>query len=212
MMGSKDMTMANEKQRRLGLGWPIAIFMGTAMLAGVFAGYNKAAAEAGDTMLAPWVGPLIAIALGVSAMALYLRRHIDQWRQWSPRKRLYWISLFGSFGLGIMIAIMMQSGQQDVSNDMFSNSALTPTMAVVLSLMWVIGLGVAMILYHRSIDDHERHAYRLGAAAGFYAFVVPCPVWWVLARAGMAPPVEAMSLFLFSLIVNCGVYLWFKFR
>ncbi len=39
-----DMTMANEtRQRRLGLGWPIAIFMSTALLAGGFAGYNKAA-------------------------------------------------------------------------------------------------------------------------------------------------------------------------
>ncbi len=85
-------------------------------------------------------------------------------------------------------------------------------MAIILSVVWLGGLGAAMVLYNRSIDDHERRAHHLGAVAGFYAFIVPCPVWWVLARADLAPPVDAMPLVALSMTANAIVYLWFKFR
>ena len=69
-----------------------------------------------------------------------------------------------------------------------------------------------MIIYHRAIDDHEERAWLWASMAGWYAFIFPAPVWWVLHRAGMAPPVDAMILFVFSLVANCIVYLWLKFR
>jgi hypothetical protein len=207
--------MANEPRAPRsgpGLVWPIAILFFTAMLAGGFAGYNKAAAEGGDPVLAPWAGPAIAILFGAAAFALYIRQHRDAWRQWSPRKRLYWISLYLSAGLGIVIAIMMQAGQIDGSSDLFSDTSLTPGMAIVMTAIWVIGLAVASVFFHRSIDDHERYAYQMGAVAGYYVFAVIAPAWWVLARAGLTPPVEVMPLFCLSIIVNAGIYLWFKFR
>ncbi|WP_242446086.1 hypothetical protein [Sphingopyxis lindanitolerans] len=211
----KDPAMANEPQpRRRGPGVlaPIAILFAAAMLAGGFAGYNQAAVEAGNAALAPWVGPLVAFLFGAGALTLYFRRHVDTWRSWSPRKRLYWVSLAFSFALGIVIAVLMQAGQMNGAAEIFSNAALSPTTGLLLAALWVGGLGIAMVFYHRSIDDHERYAYQLGAVAGFYAFVIPCPVWWVLWRADIAPPIDAMALFVLALTVNLAVYLWFKFR
>jgi hypothetical protein len=212
-MAMKDMTMdIDPKTRRAPSMWvPVAIGLGTAMLAGGFAGYNQAAAESGDAALAPWVGPLLAIALGGIALALYVRRHVDWFRSWSPRKRLYWISVILSGALGFVAALVLQTGPQG-ADGLLSNSAMTPNVAIGLSLLWIVGLIVALFFYHRTIDDHERQAYHLGALAGFYAFVMPCPAWWVLWRADLAPPVDAMLLFALSLTVNAAVYFWFKFR
>lgn len=213
MMAMKDMTMVNEPQKRRApnMIWPIAIGIGTAMLAGGFAGYNDAAAERGDAVLAPWIGPVVAVLIGGLALAYYVRRHADAFRSWSPRKRLYWISLILSGALGFVAAMVMQAGS-DGTDGLFSNAALTPPVAIALSAMWVVGLTIALILYHRTVDDHERQAYHLGGLAGFYAFVFPCPVWWVLWRADLAPPVEAMPLFGLSLAANAVIYFWYKFR
>lgn len=211
MTAMKDKIMTNDPQRRRipGMGWPIAIFVGTAMLAGAFAGYSETRAELGHPALAPWAGAMIAIGLGAAAFALYVRRHADWFRQWSPRKRLYWIGLVLAGTLGLVSAIMLQANGD---TDLMSDSAMTPTLAIGLSALWLIGLVSALIIYHRTIDDHERMAYQIAGLAGFYASVVPCPMWWVLARASLAPPVEAMPLFVLSLTVNALVYCWFKFR
>lgn len=213
MMAMKDMTMVNEPQKRRApnMIWPVAIGIGTAMLAGGFAGYNDAAAERGDAVLAPWIGPVVAVLIGGLALAYYVCRHADAFRSWSPRKRLYWISLILSGALGFVAAMVMQAGS-DGTDGLFSNAALTPTVAIALSAMWVVGLTIALILYHRTVDDHERQAYHLGGLAGFYAFVFPCPVWWVLWRADLAPPVDAMPLFGLSLAANAVIYFWYKFR
>lgn len=208
----KDMTMDIEpKQRRTpSMSWPIAIAIATAMLAGGFAGYRDAAAEQGEAVLASWVGPLIAISLGAAALAFYFRRHVGWFKSWSPRKRLYWISLFLAAALGMATSIALQSNGGTAS--LVSNGALTPSVAIGVSVLWAVGLSVSLIIYHRSIDDHERQAYRVGGLAGFYAFVIPCPAWWLLARADLAPPVDAMVLFLSSIAANGAVYFWLKFR
>jgi hypothetical protein len=210
-MKDKMMDIEPQKRRAPSMVWPIAIGLGTAMLAGGFAGYNQAAAENGDAVLAPWIGPVVAILIGGLALAYFVRRHADWFRSWSPRKRLYWVSLTLSCALGFVAAMVMQSGTNGPEG-LFSNAAMTPTAAIGLSAMWVVGLTIALVLYHRTVDDHERQAYHLGGLAGFYAFVFPCPVWWVLWRADMAPPVDAMMLFALSLTVNAAVYFWFKFR
>ena len=211
MTAMKDKMMTKDPQHRgkPGIGWPIAIFVGTALLAGIFAGYSEARADQGHSALAPWASAMIAIALGAMAFAVYVRRHAAWFRQWSPRKRLYWISLVLAGALGLVSAILLQSHG---NADLMSNSALTPALAIGLSVLWVFGLLVALIIYQRSVDDHERMAHYIGGLAGFYAFVFPCPVWWVLWRADVAPPVEVMPLFALSLTANALVYLWFKFR
>lgn len=116
-----------------------------------------------------------------------------------------------AIGLGTVMPAGGFAGYNKAASES-GDAAMTPTVAVALSAMWVVGLAIALVLYHRTVDDHERQAYHLGAVAGFYAFIFPCPVWWVLWRADLAPPVEAMPLFALSLVANMTFYFWFKFR
>jgi|UPI000054EBA9 drug/metabolite transporter (DMT)-like permease len=210
-MATRDRTMANDtgKSTAPSMTVVVAIAIATALFAGGFAGFNEARIEAGDAAVATWAAPLIVVALGVAALGLYVRRHADGFRTWSQRKRLYWASLLFSGVIGMVAAMLLQEGPGD---GLMSNEALSPNVAIGLSLLWVVGLVIALALYHRAVDDHERHAYHQASLAGFYAFIFPCPVWWVLWRADLAPPVDAMALFGLVLIVNAAVYLWFKFR
>ncbi|GAO78991.1 MULTISPECIES: hypothetical protein [unclassified Sphingopyxis] len=135
-------------------------------------------------------------------------------RRMSPRQKRYWTSLGLAAVIGGIVGGWMVADQADAPHSaatLFSG-ALTPGFAIGASLAWAIGLAICMIIYHRAIDDHEERAWLWASMAGWYAFIFPAPVWWVLHRAGMAPPVDAMILFVFSLVANCIVYLWLKFR
>lgn len=135
-------------------------------------------------------------------------------RPMSPRRKRYWTSLGTAALIGGVIGGWMVVDQPAGENplDLLNSGALTPGFAIGASAAWAIGLAICMILYHRAIDDHEERAWLWASMAGWYAFIFPAPVWWVLHRAGMAPPADAMILFIFSLIVNAIVYLWLKFR
>ncbi|WP_245798713.1 hypothetical protein [Sphingopyxis flava] len=203
-----------KESRAPGIVLPVLISLGAVMLAGVFAGYNDATVEAGRTPLAPWVGPLVAAAFGIGGLTLYFRRHAGWFRALSPRQHRYWSALGLSAIIGGIIGgwmVLDQETGRDAA-DLFGSGALSPSFALGASLLWAGGLAVGMILYHRAIDDHEERAWLWAGLAGWYAFIFPAPVWWVLHRAALAPPVDVMPLFLVSLLVNGAVYLWLKFR
>ncbi len=215
-MAMKDMTMVNEPQdmhRRPGVLWPTLITLATVFLMGGVAGYLDAhRADGGDGPSGLVAGGLVLLA-GVGVMWLYLRRFPLFWQGWSRRKRLYTASIAGSVLLGLLTAILLRSGQSDATADpFFSNSALSPQIAILLALLWGVGISIAVFIYQRTIDDHEERAYLWAGLAGYYAFVIPAPMWWVLARADLAPPIDAMLLFGLTIITNALVYLWLKFR
>lgn len=217
MMAMKDMTMANDAKQPGIVGmiaWPGAIIISSAAILGGFAGYNQGLVEKGGEPFAAWVGPLAALAFGALALAVYARRHAVLWRQWSPRKRSYWLTLGFCALIGGIVGGWMVMDQPDGSGmaGMFSGGALSRNFAIGASLLWAGGLAIAMIFYHRTIDDHEERAWLWACVAGWYAFIFPAPVWWVLHRADLAPPADAMLLFCLSLIVNAVVWLWLKFR
>lgn len=217
MMVSKDTATMREtgeaSGKRPGIGWPIAISLATIFLAAFVAGYLDGTAEAGHPIMPTPLGAGLVVLAGAVAMGLYLRRVGAFWRDWSRRKRLYWASLIGAGLIGALAATLLHSGRVEVGGDpFFSNSALSPTIAIILALLWIGGLAVTAFFYQRVIDDHEERAYLWAGLAGFYAFIIPAPAWWALARASILPPVDAMLLVLFAVIANAAVYFWLKFR
>lgn len=215
-MVSKDRMVASEptEPRAPGFLWPVLICLGTIFLAGILAGYNSALADAGKSSLDPLATSLIALALGAGALVLYFRRHADWLRGLSPRRRRYWSALGLSAIVGGVIGGWMQLDQAQSGGAIvfLGNGALSAGFAIGASIFWVIGLIVGLAIYHRSIDDHEQRAWLWAGLVGWYAFIFPAPVWWVLHRADLAPPIDAMLLFLVSMVANAIVYLWLKFR
>lgn len=218
MMVIREAAMSRDvekpRSRAALVAWPIVITLIAAMLLGGFVGYNQTVVNNGGTPLPAWAGPLAALGFVTLALVAYARRYRLTWQSLSPRKRRYWLTLglcavIGGV-IGAWMAIDQRIGEQDSTG--LLTGPLSPNFSIAASLVWTLGLAAAMWIYHRSIDDHEERAWLWACVAGWYAFIFPAPVWWVLHRADMAPPVDAMLLFFLSLIVNAIVWAWLKFR
>ncbi len=135
-------------------------------------------------------------------------------RALSPRQKRYRFSLGFAAVIGAIAGVWLSADQPADRGafEMAFTGSLSTGFAIGASLIWVVGLLISLAVYHRAIDDHEERAWLWAGLAGWYAFVFPAPVWWVLHRASLTPPVDAMQLFVFSMLVNAVVWLWLKFR
>ena len=218
MTATREVRMSRDdtKPRSLAalIAWPIVITLIAAGLFGGFAGYNQAVLDNGGSPLPAWAGPLAALGFGALALTFYARRYYPSWQSLSPRKRRYWLTLGFCAAIGGIVGGWLVADQPTCRGfaEMLASGSLSPGFAVGASLLWTAGLAIGMVFYHRSIDDHEERAWLWACVAGWYAFIFPAPAWWVLHRADMAPPVDAVLLFFLSLIVNAIVWAWLKFR
>jgi hypothetical protein len=200
---------------RASIFWLIGGLIAAIFLSGVAAGFLEAMAKDGATPVSPRFGAaLVGLTVAAISIALYWP-HMPGWKSLSPRRRLYWGSLASSALVGVIIGALIQidsknSGRDAV--DLLSNTPLSPDFAIAAAAIWAIGISLACLAYHRAIDDHEERAWLWAGLAGWYAFIIPAPIWWVLHRASVAPPVDAMLLFLASMGVNAIVWTWLKFR
>lgn len=135
-------------------------------------------------------------------------------RRMSPRQRRYWTSLGIGGVVGGIVGAWMVIDQPDGRSafEMANTGPLSAGFAIGASIFWTLGVAIASIVYHRSIDDHEEHAWLWAGLWGWYAFIFTAPVWWVLHRAGQLPAPDVMILFIVSMLANGVAYLWLKFR
>ena len=216
MMTIKDRIagpVRTDTRRTPNLFWLILIALTTVFLAGIAAGYFDAQRDLGHDAPPGAVGAGLVVLLGLAAMAAYLRRFGAFWQSWSPRKRLYTFSIAVACLTGFAMGMLLTGGSHaDADPFMLGDNPLSPRFAILASVVYAAGIGIALPLYYRAADDHERRAFDLSCIAGFHAFAIPAPIWWLLGRADLTPPVETMPLVLFSIAVNGVAYLWFKFR
>lgn len=136
-------------------------------------------------------------------------------RPMSPRRKRYWTALGLAGAFGGVLGVWMQSAQSDgatIGLALLSNSALPASFAIGASVVWIVGMAISLILYHRSVDDHEERAYLWAGTAAWYTLTLTAPTWWVLHRAGLVLAPDVMLLFLGALAVNAIVWLWLKYR
>jgi len=135
-------------------------------------------------------------------------------RPMSPRRKRYLtaLGLAGMFG-GVLGAWMQvaQSGGSPADLAMLSNGPLPQNFAIGASIIWVFGMILSLILYHRSVDDHEERAYLWAGTAAWYTITLAGPTWWVLHRASLAPAPDLMLVFVAGLAVNLIVWLRLKY-
>ncbi|WP_203309443.1 MULTISPECIES: hypothetical protein [Sphingomonas] len=83
--------------------------------------------------------------------------------------------------------------------------------AILIAVAWGIVLPLISWRWERVVDEHERQAYRDGAVAGFYVMGVGAPMWWILARGGLVPAVDAIGLYVATMAATAVVWLWRKY-
>lgn len=87
-----------------------------------------------------------------------------------------------------------------------------PTFAIVLAAIWGLALPVISLLWYRTIDEHERAAYRDGAEVAAFAYMIGAPIWWILWRGGLVVPPDGALIFITFNFIYLGVWLWRKYH
>nr|WP_314443385.1 hypothetical protein [uncultured Sphingomonas sp.] len=122
--------------------------------------------------------------------------------------------LLFSSGLPIGVLIGM-AGDGRPDDSLFSNGPLDPTLAAIAAFALVVTLAGTLVIYHRSIDDHEQQAYLWANSLAFYFLALALPAAWLLARGGLIGPIgigAAMLILLAAFVINFSVWAWLKFR
>jgi hypothetical protein len=194
------------KRAVLGLGGGITLIF----IAGVITGYTSGALERG--------GPDLTDAAIIAAMVLLAALvAFGIWRFWpqsvdepvAPRvrdaRRLFLIAIALSLPLGFLLGVTDEG-----SGAFLSNAPVTPGIAALAIVMWVIAGPLITWLWWQKIDEHEAGAYRDGALVAAHAYIFITPVWWMASRAGWLPPQEPMLVLLAVTLVWSAV--WFVRR
>lgn len=182
-------------------------------LGGAF-GYYRAASEHGD-----WThvdSAIFALFLAVAAGFVWLgytglRGLFDRSEPIGPRdlrtQRLIW----GSVGLGIVLAIVMLVGGGADPDAVFSNSRLPTGVVAILVVGWLATLALSVV-WHRTIDEHEEAAYNFGGMLSLYLYLTVTVLWWLLWRGGFAPQVDAMAILVAVTFVWLAGWMWQRGR
>lgn len=196
----------------------LASTLGAVMALGIVAAFASTVADHGFNLRD---GAILAVMLtitgGLATLAYRLgRRLLGRKAQVPSRERRSRNILIGSclFGLvtGMVIAIFGLAGETANSFAFFTNSSLSPAVAIGLALIVVVIIPLISWQWHRSIDEHERDAYRAGAVAGGYLFLIGAPAWWLLWRGGLAPQPDGVVFYYAFCLLFGIVWLWKKYR
>lgn len=178
---------------------------------------------ANDVPWAAWTWQTKAIfaanlLIGASAVWGFLR--LRPWRLFkrpdepvSPATRKTQ-KLFGLSGLvgALAIVVLMLGTRGDGANPVWSNSQnVSIGVAVAAIAIWLLSMALSWWWY-RSADEHDRRANDVGFLAGGGLFIAVTPVWWILSRAGLMPPPDAMVLW-YATVVAMGIgWGWYRNR
>lgn len=130
--------------------------------------------------------------------------------------RMWGLVILLSLPIGVGLAFLDGSGPAlGKVPDLFADTPISPRTALIFSVLLLLALAAAAILYHRTIDDHEERAYLWGSTVAFYFLAAALPVAWLLGRGGLLTQPgmgTALVLMLASFIIQSLVWMWFKFR
>ncbi|GAA4002902.1 hypothetical protein [Sphingomonas humi] len=190
--------------------------LGCVFAAGVVMGLFAATLERGvlkPLAIAAFVGSLAAgVALGWFAWRLSAHWRGPAQSAYQRRyNRMMAVLVVSGLPLGLLLGVANDGRPQDI----LSNAPLDPLSAGLAALVSVVVLASTLVLYHRTIDDHEQQAYLWANSLAFYFLVLALPAAWLLARGGLIPPIgigSAMLILLAACVVNFTVWAWLKYR
>jgi len=189
---------------------------------GMVAGFSYAVLQDGKLPTKPLVwfvfAAMIALVAFVGWVLLSLFRSIHRERM-SGFDRRYWRMWAIVFGLSVPLgAALVGLGIDDPGagfSMMLSNTPIAPITAILVSIVVSVLLIASLVIYFRTIDDHEERAYLWGSNVAFHFVALAFPLYWLLARGGLLPHITigiALLIILLSCIVQAIVWALFKFR
>ncbi len=124
-------------------------------------------------------------------------------------KRVLILALLVGVALGIYFSVA--SFADPDSFELFDNSDINPVVAAIGIAVWLLIVPPLTWIWWRTVDEHEKDAYREGAmvSAHFYLFLVP--TWWLASRAGWVPAQDPMIVLLIVSIIWSCVWLYRKY-
>lgn len=112
--------------------------------------------------------------------------------------------------LGIVIGIMLSIGESG-ANPLVTGEEISPTIARILAVCALVVVPALTLVWWRALDEHEAGAYSDGALVALNFNVSVTAAWWVLAKGGLASPVEAMPILMLTLAIWSVVWLWKRY-
>jgi hypothetical protein len=198
-----------------------ACLFGAIVLSLLAIGYTVGMTEHGITKSSWRDGMMLSVALiltlGLSTATyrlgckLFARDVHIPTRERRSRNILIMCFVFG-IATGIALGAGGALNHHDSHFPLLSDDPISPTIAAGLVLAFVLVLPILGWQWHKTVDEHEREAYQVGAVAAAYMFLIGAPVWWLLWRGGIVPEPNGVILYFafnFTLLI---VWLWKKYR
>jgi hypothetical protein len=86
--------------------------------------------------------------------------------------------------------------------------SVNPIVAIIFALLLLTAAPWFTLRWWRAIDEHEQAAYTEGANIAGHFILIAGFAWWVLSRAALVPPPDAMVLIIAMCFVWTGA--WFR--
>lgn len=112
--------------------------------------------------------------------------------------------------VGVVFGVLMAVGEKGES-PILSGADLSPTIAIILAIGALVIVPVLTWVWWRALDEHEAGAYSDGAVVALNFNLSVTAAWWVLARGGLMEPVEAMPVFMLTIVVWSAIWLWKRY-
>ncbi len=200
--------------------WMMLSGVGIIMLLGVITGLlSQHNAQGGGALDLAGVAVLGAIAAAILILAFVIWKLFQQGKQSGEkvprREKVYNRFLVGSFLFGgaTGLALALTGSFDAPETSLMSNAAMSPVLAIILSIAIGVILPAITLYWHRhAVDEQEEAAYRFGALIAIYAFWFIAPAWWFLWRGGMLPEVNGVTLYFITMFVALIVWFWKKYR
>lgn len=129
------------------------------------------------------------------------------------RRRRFWITLgaIGVTGMPLGFLIGWNAGHNDVGV-VDAVSQIPPIGLALGAAVYFLSMTVGTWIFAKSTDEVEMADNLWGSAAGFYAYTLLFPCWWLLARANYVSAPQDWTIFVSVSLTGLFVYAWRKWR
>ncbi len=126
----------------------------------------------------------------------------------APRTRrarnvLVWSCVLGA---AISVIFYLWPGDDWASIDMMSNGPIPASLAIVLAVIYVVGMIYSCLGWAKNIDEHERASINAGLYGAFLIYGILAPAWWILERASLVPDQDPMIMY--TLVLTLFAAIW----